>query len=65
MSASVYKDDTAQTVADRVFRHANLKTNRDNKDKRKLLAMVIEEQINSYIYALKEDITKESKEQKK
>lgn len=38
VSANIYKDDTAQSVADRVFRHANIKTNNETKEKRRLLA---------------------------
>ena len=38
VNSHVYKDDTAQTVADRVFRHAHLVPTKENKDKRHLLA---------------------------
>ncbi len=42
VNAHVYKDDTAQTVADRVFRHANFPPSSLNRDKRRLLAELIE-----------------------
>ncbi|CDW86805.1 UNKNOWN [Stylonychia lemnae] len=65
VSANIYKDDTAQTVADRVFRHANIKTNTQSKDKRKILAQIIELQVNQYINSFKDQIDKETKELKK
>eukprot|EP00347_Sterkiella_histriomuscorum_P015959 403355036 len=64
VSASVYKDDTPQSVADRVFRHANIKTNTGTKDQRKLLAQVIESQVNAYISQLKEVVDKQNKDLK-
>jgi len=65
VSANIYKDDSAQSVADRVFRHANIKPTSQTKDKRKFLAHVIEEQVNAYILGLKDNVDKETKEMRK
>lgn len=35
VSANVFKDDTAYSVADRVFRHANIKGVPNEKEKKK------------------------------
>jgi hypothetical protein len=41
-NAHVYKDDTSQSVADRVFRQASIYPTPSNKEKRRLLADLIE-----------------------
>lgn len=50
VNAHVYKDDTSQSVADRVFRQANLHPTTLNKEKRRQLAEIIESNVNNYIY---------------
>lgn len=65
VTANVYKDDTASTVADRVFRHANLQEVPNEKEKKRLLAQYIEQRINSHIVQLQESLVKELKEIKK
>lgn len=37
VNANIYKDDTASTVTDRVWRHANLKNTANDKEKKRLL----------------------------
>lgn len=49
ISANIYKDDTASSVADRLFRHANLKEAVLDKDKKRILAQMIENRVNNHI----------------
>ena len=65
VSANVYKDDNASTVADRVFRHANIRGLTNEKDKKKQLAIFIESKVNAYIATLNEEMSRELKEIKK
>ena len=65
VSANLYKDDTAQSVADRVFRHANLPPSKANKPLRHSLATLIEQHVNAYIRAAKDDFDKQNKLVKK
>lgn len=53
VSANVYKDDTPSMVADRIFRNAQLNNTKDAKDKKAILANIIEQQINQHIYSFK------------
>ena len=42
INANVYKDDTSSSVADRVWRQANIKNMPNEKEKKKMLANYIE-----------------------
>jgi hypothetical protein len=61
VNAHVYRDDTSQRVADRVFRHAHVLPTRENKEKRFLLAQFIEREVNAYIHRLKEETEREQR----
>lgn len=61
VNAHVYRDDTSQRVADRVYRHAHVLPTRLNKEKRYLLAQYIEREVNAYIHKIKEDTERDQR----
>lgn len=52
-------------MADRVFRQANIHPTPSNKERRKHLAEFIEQNVNSYIFQLRDNFENEKKEFKK
>jgi hypothetical protein len=55
VSVNIYRDDTSQSVADRVFRHHFSTTlTSATKEKRHHLAQVIEREVNRFIFDFKD-----------
>ncbi|TNV85388.1 hypothetical protein FGO68_gene11856 [Halteria grandinella] len=59
--ANVYKDDTPITVAERVLRNGKLLHIKDLKEKKQILANLVEQQINDYIQNFRLQVDKDFK----